>query len=269
MSYADTRQPQALTLEQVLRHPAIWRAEPVSHGLNQAVATTHAELDRALPEQGWPLGALTELLIKNTGIGELSLLTPALRAICEEGRGIALLAPPHLPQARAWQQAGIPLERLLIVEAEGRDLLWSAEQVLRSGECGAVVLWGEAAGRALNHRALQRLHLAASTGKALCFLYRPLAAQTEASPAPLRLRLVAQDNELRVHVVKCRGATRATAISLELFPAHWKADRTPGHPGWHKDVHKDAQKEAQNEAQMDIRKVASEPARHLVSVPTA
>jgi cell division inhibitor SulA len=277
MSSADTQQ----ALAQVLRNPAIWRAESSSHGLHQqGVATAHTALDSALPEHGWPVGALTELLVKHTGAGELSLLTPALRAICKEGRGIALLAPPHLPQARAWQQAGIPLERLLIVEADGRDLLWSAEQVLRSGECGAVVVWGQAAGKALNHRALQRLHLAASTGKALCFLYRALNAQTEASPAPLRLRLVAQDDALHIHVVKCRGFTRTTPIALQLFPEHWEVNsKVNGKTDTKAERHGTMRSSRSLAVLMDgalkeglleeqVLKVASAPATLCVRVPT-
>ncbi len=210
--------PQAL--ENVLRHPAIWRAEQ-AHAISPGIATTYSDLDQVLPDSGWTVGALTELLVSASGTGELSLVLPALRAICAEGRGIALLGAPHVPQARAWEQAGIPLERLLIVESEGVDLLWSAEQILRSGECGAVLLWSQPAGRALNHRALQRLHLAAAAGNALCFLYRPFAAQTSPSPAPLRLRLAAQAGGLNVQIVKCRGAARALPVHVELFPAHW------------------------------------------------
>jgi len=212
--------PARAGLEQVLRHPAIWRAQQSQQNI-QGLATGHKALDQALPDSGWPAGALTELLVSATGAGELSLLTPALRAICNEGKGIALLGAPYLPQARAWEQAGIPLERLLIIDAEGNDLLWAAEQVLRSGECGAVGLWSAAAGRALNHRALQRLHLAASTGNALCFLYRPLAAETSPSPAPLRLRLAAQAGDLHVQIVKGRGTPRVKAVPVKLFPAHW------------------------------------------------
>jgi protein ImuA len=213
-------------LDQVLRHPAIWRAQQTVQSI-QGLATGHKALDQALPDSGWPTGALTELLVSATGTGELSLLLPALRAICgkvcgkEGGKGIALLGAPYLPQARAWEQAGIPLERLLVIAAEGSDLLWAAEQVLRSGECGAVLVWSAAAGRALNHRALQRLHLAASAGKALCFLYRPLAAETSPSPAPLRLRLAAQAGDLHVQIVKGRGSPRVKAIPLRIFPAHW------------------------------------------------
>ena len=219
MPRAETRQ----AIDTLLRNPAIWRAEPPAHGLQQTVATGHAALDAVLPEQGWPLGALTELLVATTGIGELSLLAPALSNLSAEGRNVALLAPPHLPQPRAWLQAGIPLERLLVVEATSSDLLWSAEQTLRSGECGAVVLWAEAAGRALDHRALQRLQLAAAHGRAACLLYRPLAAQQQPSPAPLRLRLAAEQGALQVQVVKCRGSVPAKPVVLQLFPAHWQA----------------------------------------------
>lgn len=214
-------------LEDILRNPAIWRAEQVAHGARQRIATTYPTLDQALPEAGWPVGALTELLVRETGTGELALLLPALRAICAEGRGIALLAPPWLPHARAWEAAGIPLERMLVVDAEGSDIPWSAEQILRSGECGAVLMWGQTAGRALNHRALQRLHLAASTGNAACFLYRSIGAQASPSPAPLRLRLAAHAGALHIHIVKCRGAVRAKPVQVQLFPAHWHAAGAP------------------------------------------
>lgn len=209
-------------LEQVLNHPAIWRARQATHG-TQGIATGFKALDAVLPDSGWPTGALTELLVSATGAGELSLLMPALRAICNDGKGIAVLGAPYLPQAKAWAQHGIALERLLIIDADGNDLLWAAEQVLRSGECGAVLLWSAAAGRTLNHRALQRLHLAASTGNALCFLYRPVAAETSPSPAPLRLRLAAQAGDLHLQIVKCRGAARVKAVRARVFPPHWNA----------------------------------------------
>lgn len=214
-------------IEDILRHPALWRIGQVAPAASGSVSTAYPALDQALPETGWPCGALTELLVEETGTGELSLLTPALRAIGAEGRGIALLAPPYLPHARAWDAAGIPLDRMLVVDTDGTDLLWSAEQALRSGECGAVLAWGQAAGRALNYRALQRLHLAAGTGNAVCVLYRSAGAQSAPSPAPLRLRLTVQAGALQVHVIKCRGALRVQPIRIEPFPAHWRASDVP------------------------------------------
>jgi cell division inhibitor SulA len=219
-----TRTDNAQALATVLRHPAVWRAQQhmrQSMEGSQGISTGFAALDQVLPEAGWPI-SLTELLVNEMGAGELSLLTPALRTITAEGRGIALIGAPYLPQARAWQAAGIPLERLLVVDTVGLDVLWSAEQTLRSGECGAVLVWGQAAGRALNHRALQRLQLAASTGNAACFLYRSLDAETNPSPAPLRLRLTPHDGGLRVHFVKSRGTAQDKAVGVQTFPSHWQ-----------------------------------------------
>lgn len=222
-----TRSDTAAALDTILRNPAIWRAQQQQQAEHKGIATGFAALDQVLPAAGWPI-SLTELLVREMGAGELSLLTPALRTLCNEGRGIALIGPPYLPQARAWQAAGIPLERLLVVDTVGVDLLWSAEQALRSGECGAVLVWGEAAGRALNHRALQRLQLAASAGNAACFLYRSLDAEANPSPAPLRLRLTPHDGGLRVHFIKSRGATQDSTVGVQPFPAHWQraSDKT-------------------------------------------
>jgi cell division inhibitor SulA len=197
-------------LQEVLNNPAIWRARQLAEEQEQrqdkVVASGFPVLDAVLPDGGWPLGALTELLVSTSGIGELSLLLPALRHICEQGRGVALLAPPWLPYARAWESAGLPLDKLLLLEATSSNLLWSAEQILRSGECGAVLLWSQAAGRTLDHRALQRLQLAAGSGNALCFLYRPCSAEAQPSPAPLRLKLETEDGRLRIHCLKRRGS---------------------------------------------------------------
>jgi protein ImuA len=87
------RADQQQALETILRNPAVWRAEP-AQATRQSIATTYPALDQALPERGWPVGVLTELLVRETGTGELALLMPALRALCTEGRGIALLGPP-------------------------------------------------------------------------------------------------------------------------------------------------------------------------------
>jgi hypothetical protein len=216
----------AQALQDVLRNPAIWRARQLAQEQQQRpdriVASDFTSLDQALPDGGWPAGALTELLVDATGIGELSLLLPALRNVCAQGRGVALLAPPWLPYARAWESLGIPLDKLLLIETSSSDLLWTAEQILRSGECGAVVLWGQAAGRALDHRALQRLHLAAGTGNALCFVYRAFSAEANPSPAPLRLKLSSHEGGLRVNFLKYRGVFHTKTLPLETFPGHWR-----------------------------------------------
>ena len=49
---------------------------------------------------------------------------------------------------------------------------------------------------------LRRLQLAAREGQALAFLFRPLVALRQASPAPLRIEI--QPDGLRLR--KCRGS---------------------------------------------------------------
>lgn len=165
----------------------------------------HAALDAFLPGGGWPLGAVTELLGDTCGIGELSLLLPALARLARNGRHVACIAPPHLPYAPALLQAGLPLERLLWIQPEGTDAprlaLWAAEQLLRCPGIGATLLWPEQ----IDARAIRRLQLAAETGGGCALLYRPTQAAHHPSPAALRLQLHASPDGLRIEIKKARG----------------------------------------------------------------
>ncbi|WP_427308988.1 translesion DNA synthesis-associated protein ImuA [Cupriavidus sp. H39] len=132
------------------------------------VSTGYSSLDKELPGGGWPVGCLTELLQRQPGIGELRLLRPALAA--SSTRPIALLAPPYAPQVLALANWSIPPERLLWIEAQRTaDVLWAAEQTLRAGTCGVLVLWQSH----LRNDALRRLHLAAHTSETLFLSYDP------------------------------------------------------------------------------------------------
>jgi len=169
------------------------------------LSTGYASLDAALPGSGWPLGAVTELLGDARGIGELSLLLPALVTLARSGRHVACIAPPHLPYAPALRQAGLPLERLLLIEPEGTEAarlsLWAAEELLRCPAIGAVLLWPDA----IDERHVRRLQLAAETGGGCGLLYRPSQAAHHASPAALRLQLHATADGLRIDIRKSRG----------------------------------------------------------------
>jgi len=81
-------------IEDILRNPAVWRVGQVPHSAQGSIPTAYDSLDEALPERGWPLGALTELLVTETGAGEMSLLAPAVRTVCGKGQGTALIGPP-------------------------------------------------------------------------------------------------------------------------------------------------------------------------------
>lgn len=179
-----------------------------------AVPTGFAELDAALPGGGWPIGAITELMPEAQGIGELSLLMPALAHLSRAGRYLAWIAPPCLPYPPALVQHGLALERVLLVQAhDARSVLWAAEQVLRCAAIGAVLAWPEAL---LDDRRVRRLQLAAEAGGSCGWLYRPPAAAQQSSPAALRLKLRSIEGGLHVDIHKARGRR---AHALVVHPA--------------------------------------------------
>jgi len=164
--------------------------------------TGFADLDGRLPGGGWPVGALTEVLPATPGIGEIGLLLPALALLSRQGRWLAWIDPPHIPYAPALAAAGVDLSRLVTVRPAGpADALWAAEQALRSGAPGAVLMWLDP----LADRALRRLQLAAERGRAWGVLFRPPRAEAVPSPAALRLAVLpAVETGLEVRVFKCR-----------------------------------------------------------------
>ena len=194
---------QVVALDTLLSEHRIWRGQPVARPRGRQ-PTGHAALDEALPEGGWPEAALTELLLRADGIGELRLLLPTLARLTQAGQPVVLVAPPYLPFPAGWRQAGVDLAHLHLVDAAPREALWAAEQCLRAGCVGAVLAWPMASrGSQADDRALRRLQVAADSGRALGFVFRELRAAGNPSPAALRLALDGTPPRLRV--LKCRG----------------------------------------------------------------
>ena len=179
------------------------------------LASGFEAIDGYLPWQGWPVGAMTELLHSDSGRGELSLLLPALARRTESKHQVVVIGAPHALYAAGLQQAGVDAARVQQIgftgsgghgastASRGRhiDALWAAEQVLKSGTCGAVLLW--------THHcapdALRRLHLAVLQQDTALFHFREPGCAANASPAWLRLLLSSNQTELQVQVLKCRG----------------------------------------------------------------
>jgi len=195
-------------------HPSLWLASQLARGSLRGVPTGYPSLDAELPGGGWPTGGLTELLQRQPGIGELRLLRPALAA--RSTRPLAMLAPPHAPQALALANWGIAPERLLWIDApRTADALWATEQILRAGTCGAVMLWQSH----LRNDALRRLNLAAQASDTLFFVVRPAACARDASPAPLRLALEPAEGGVTVQFVKRRGPQQEAPLFVALDPS--------------------------------------------------
>ena len=188
-----------VAIDALLQPQRVWRGRLAAAAAG-AQPTGHAGLDAVLPSGGWPEAALSELLIPADGVGELQLLWPTLARLSQAGEHIVLVAPPYLPFAPAWRQAGVDLGRLQVVRAgTSRDALWATEQCLRSGSCGAVLCWPLGA----DDRALRRLQVAAASGRTLAFATRSLAVAIHPSPAALRIAIDAAPAQWRV--LKCRG----------------------------------------------------------------
>jgi len=201
------------SLAEVLVRPDIWRGDRLAEAPLPTVPSGFAPLDAELPGGGWPRGALTELLVDDVGIGELSLLTHPLAGIRATGGWSLLVAPPHAPHAPAWAAAGVDLARLAVVSpASPRDALWAMEQALASGAPRAVVGWAPYA----DARALRRLQVAAAGSGALAFLFRPARMAAEASSAPLRLQLTGEEGRLSIRILKRRGPPATMPIRLAL-----------------------------------------------------
>jgi cell division inhibitor SulA/protein ImuA len=193
------------SLDALLASAAIWRARSSAIVAGAVVPSGWPRLDAQLPGGGWPLGTLIELLLAEPGIGELTLLLPALRALSDSRDGphwLAWIAAPHLPYPPAFAQSGIAPERLLLIgTGTTAERLWAAEQALGSGSCLAVLLWLDA----VDDRWLRRLKLAAAAGGALACLFRPLGRRVGASPAALRLALEPTPAGLDLRILKSRG----------------------------------------------------------------
>ncbi|SFB30984.1 translesion DNA synthesis-associated protein ImuA [Pseudomonas sp. NFPP24] len=187
-----------VALDTLFNGGRVWKGRPAAPP-SSVHPTGLAALDAVLPTGGWPEAALSEILMAKEGVGELQLVLPTLARLSKAGERIVLVAPPYTPYPHAWQNAGVDLRLLSVIQAEERDALWAVEQCLRSGSCGAVLCWP----RKADDRALRRLQVAAETGQTLAFAWRALSESVNSSPAALRLAVEAKPAQVRV--LKCRG----------------------------------------------------------------
>lgn len=197
------------------RHPLLWRGKQAAHHI-ATLASGHAALDAALPGHGWPLGAVTELIHGITGCGEFSLLLPALAQLSQARKQqnrhrVIMIDPPWIPYPPALHSRGLALDSLLVIRTQNRkESLWACEQVLRGMPGGAMLAWPER----LSFSESRRLQLAAESGQKAVFLFRGASAANTASPAALRLQLTADDGDLQIRVLKCRGQRPTASIRI-------------------------------------------------------
>ncbi len=203
--------------------PSVFRGGELPPGIVPGIPTGFAGLDAEIPGSGWPVGALTEVLCDTCGAGEVSLLLPALRYLTRatdwRGRGLLLIDPPHLPYAPALTEAGIDLDLLVVVRPKTEeDALWAAEQALRSGAAGAVLIWARpvcGTDSAQRYQRLRRLQLAAAAGGGLGIVFSASGTATLSTPAALRLSLsMSAQGRLQVTLIKRRGLAQPKTVAV-------------------------------------------------------
>jgi hypothetical protein len=196
------------------RLPGVWRGGELEQAIHATVPTGHAALDRELPGGGWPLGTLSEVLHEGAGIGEIGFLCGALSRASAGDRLIAWINPPHLPYAPAIAHTGIALERCLVIRPErSEDALWAAEQALKSGACGAALIWLQPVKN--QYAWLRRLQMAAEAGRAMAVHFRASADEHLSTPAHLRVVVSRENGLLRVRIPKRRGPPLSASIAVD------------------------------------------------------
>ena len=212
--------PSPALIQQPALPPEVYRADGLDRS-RPGLPSGHAQLDAELPGGGWALGGLNEILLDVPGALEWRLLTPMLSG--RRDKPLLLINPPQVPHLPGLQVG--PL--LWINPATPQQALWATEQAIRSGDGGAVLAWLPAL-RDARPEQIRRLQTHALASRVPIFLFRPLAAAQQSSPAPLRLHLrCAEPWQIEVHILKRRGPAHEGWLALDATPAQLAALLTP------------------------------------------
>ncbi|MDX3905410.1 MAG: hypothetical protein QHC78_06955 [Pigmentiphaga sp.] len=146
-------------------------------------------LDAELPQAGWPVGALTEILVPRVGHGELNVLGPLLQRLTRAGRTVVLLVPPYLSYAPALIQHGVALECVKVVRTSRPldDGLGQIEPALQEGRFGALVALLPPDRDAQSENMARRLQMAARLAGCPAFLFHTCSTPDTTSASQLRL----------------------------------------------------------------------------------
>ena len=200
-----------MSIESCLNRRDIWRGNRSTITTRSVVPTGFDELDQCLPGGGWPLGAMTEVLVKDINHSPLWLIAPALSVLSKQARWQTWITPPHTPFAPALNDNGIELSRILLVRpSRQQDALWAAEESLRSGGCSVVLFWTQHLGRT----PLRRLQLAAERSQTwmICFCTGP--AVDPHTSAALRIQCQPDPDGIQLNILKCRGGRSVNNLTL-------------------------------------------------------
>ncbi len=210
--------PTSMSLEQLLQRDDMWLGPSQRFTTRAAVGTGYEPLNEGLLNRGWPIGSLVEVCQQGMQ-GEWQLFTPAL---LQMPGLVVLLNPPAEPFGQAFIQAGIDLERLVVVTAAEKNHFIACFIELSRASMGAVLAWQPK--ESMTYTELRKCHLAAADGTGMSVMFRPSSAQQQSSPATLRVYAQIIPTGLEITVFKQKGhlqTQQAKPIVLAL-PEKWK-----------------------------------------------
>lgn len=204
---------------------AVWHGNEMGTKVTAVVSSGFGDLDQELPGGGWPCNSLSEVLSAQPSVLEWRLIGPALRKVVGDGGNVVVVGPPKFPHLPGLRHAGIDERHLVWVQADApAERLWCTEQLIRANSCGALVSWLPQA----RPEQIRRLQVCSQGCDGPVFLFRPAAAQHEASAAPLRVMATfGVDWQLQVHVFKRRGPVHDGLVRLHSVPGGLTAVMTP------------------------------------------
>ena len=219
MNDSHPETPTTISLEQLLLREDTWLGHSQRFTTRAAVGTGYEALDSGLLNRGWPLSSLIEVCQQGMQ-GEWQLFTPAL---LDMSGLVVLLNPPAAPFSQALIQAGMDLERLIIVAAPEKSHFITCFLELARANVDAVLAWQPE--DSLSYTELRKCLLATSESTGLSVMFRPRNAQQQSSPAALRLFAQMIPAGLEITVFKQKGhlqIQQPRPIVLPL-PQAWKA----------------------------------------------
>jgi len=140
------------------RHPGLWRDLPADN------AGDHAEISM--------------LATQDQGRNELKQLCPQLAQLSHQGRWIVLISPPNIGYKTLLAQAGVRMDRVLLVHAKDEvETLWAMERALTNGTSSAVLCWTSG----LDPRDQRRLQLVAKSAVAMGVVFEDVNTHSHAN----------------------------------------------------------------------------------------
>lgn len=188
----------------------VWRGkehhQPNSSGY---LPSGFLEIDEKI--NGWPLGTLIEIVPQQIGIGEFSILLPALARLSQGSRWILLVCPPYIPYAPFLSNMGLDTSKVIVTHAETiNDAGWCMEKGLQSNACSAVIGWLPQ----ITEKIIRRLQLTLEEKNVLGIFFTKPTTRHKNNPAPWRFILRKKNHEMLVEIPKRRGGGPISPISI-------------------------------------------------------